>query len=189
MSRSAVEELFIQRWEDVVSFVSAFHELEERGIERIEREAVPTVAAWLSERGFELDFDKKYGEFKAYRKEWLNANGDPIVKLVVGGIFPNGIAKVSDVSAPYLWVYVKLEQSTRSSVAEQVRRLVGIEWLDEEVTDRGPLGKYLRQGIPERVQLFSNPSAVADLVIAKFPELLALEETLLKALPSLATSA
>lgn len=67
--------------------------------------------------------------------------------------------------------------------------LVGSEWSDDDVDDWGPLGRYLRHEVPDRVQLFSNPKAAADFVIAKFTELLHLEEAILKTLASLARAA
>lgn len=86
--------------------------------------------------------------------------------------------------APYLWVYLKLDQPERSSVAQQLRELGGPTWLDPEVRDRQPLGRYLRQDGPNRAALVRDAGAMADFAIGQFPEVLALEDLIKRVLPA-----
>ena len=98
-------------------------------------------------------------------------------------MYPKGLAKVV-AEAPYLWVYLKLDQPERSSVAQQLRELGGPTWLDPEVRDRQPLGRYLRQDGPNRAALVRDAGAMADFAIGQFPEVLALEDLIKRVLPA-----
>jgi hypothetical protein len=185
MSQNAVEALFAERWGDVVDLVEAFRAFEERALDQFESKAGPIVQAWLAERGFELEIDPKYADFRAYRQKWLDSDGNPSVQLVVGGLLPKGIAKV-ECDAPYLWVYVKLAQPERSRVAEALAQSAGQPWLDREVRERQPLGRYIRYEAVDRLQLARDPQRAAEFAIAKFPDVLALEPLITQVLPALA---
>jgi hypothetical protein len=80
-----------------------------------------------------------------------------------------------DARAPYLWVYLKLDRPARTEVAERLRADADSSWLDPEVKDRQPLGRYLAKGDSERVALADDPKALAAFVIGQLPQLVAFE--------------
>jgi hypothetical protein len=183
MIQSAVEQLFAERWSDVCQLVEAFSEFEDKALAAFENDAVPAVRAWLSERGFETDFNAQYAEVHAFKAAWRNSDGEPMAKFCVGGMFPKGLAKV-DAKAPYLWTYLKLEKPRRSEVADRLRSGAQPMWLDPETNDRGPLGRYLAMPDAERFKVATDPKQLAAFVMGELPQLLQLETLVDSALRS-----
>ena len=184
MNSKALDAFLVDRWNDSVGFVEAFHDFETRAMGMFEGEAGPRIREWFADKGLETEIEPKWAEVRAYRREWLDQEKEPRALLVCGGLLPAWYAKVVS-PYPFLWVYLKGDPELIKRRAERLRGEAPIpsEWLHPETKHREPLGRYLEDvDNAERLRFMQDSSALTEFVTRRITPLLELEDRVARVL-------
>ena len=96
------------------------------------RDREGTTARWAEPQGYLVDARPRDAEIYAWPVAWDDKRKGHRVRLVIGGICPNGFRKV-DVPGPYLWVYTgtlenfKVKELERKALAQALRAALGAD--------------------------------------------------------------
>ena len=146
MAFDEVDQLIIERWNEVADVVAAHAAVREKL--KLQFEAVEgQLKTWATEQGLTLESRENDGEFWAYPERWsVGAAGGPVATLVVGG-FKIDDAFGGDGTRLYAAVYCfgRSRRLSRSAFSEAVRERLSADlpvWSGD--TDKGcPLNRYV----------------------------------------------
>jgi hypothetical protein len=161
-----MDQLILQRWNDVVGLIDAHRDAQDR-IEEMIEVVGERVARWARPLGFETSVDTKQAQFEAWRPHWAEKRKDPKVVLVLGGFCPFGFRKI-DAAHPFQWVSTsglsnyRMKDPERIAFAQSLRNAVGDDaksWEADGIDDADePLGRYLTTiNDKDRARLIVNP--------------------------------
>lgn len=186
-SYTAMDQLLIERWTDVVGLIAAHREVQDR-IEEMIGVVGERVARWAQPQGFDVETNAKDGEFYAWRPAWADRRKGARVQLALGGVCPLGYRK-TDERYPYLWVYIdglenyRVKDAERASFARALRSALHDEarnWEADGVNDEEqPLGRFLTNvSDVDRTKLIASPDALFDFVTGQYPAVFKLADTI-----------
>jgi hypothetical protein len=172
MAFDEVDQLIIDKWQEVSDVVAAYESVRDKL--KVQLELVEErLRRWGTEQGFEVQGDAKEGEFWAYRSTWTaSPGGEPLAMLVVGG-FVIDEAFGADTARPYaaIYCYGRGRRLSRSAFAKALRDKLSDE-LDgwKEDTDNGcPVNRYTSAVSAKHLML--NVEEFADFVQRQFIDL------------------
>ena len=177
---SEMDQLILQRWNDVMGLIEAHREVQDR-IEEMIDAVGERVARWARPLGFETTVQRRDAEFLAWRPGWSDRRKGEKVVLVLGGFCPDGFRKV-DERHPFQWVYIgnlanfRCKEPERAIFSQALRAALGDHarsWEAQGVNEADyPLGRYLTSiRDADRAQLISRPDALFSFVTENFAPL------------------
>lgn len=175
-----VDQLILERWNEVLDLQEAFKELGGRIQDNIEG-VLARSARWLDEQGYRCEWDAKTPEISAWKQGWEAKRGLPAVRLTVGEFAPAGYGRIRG-EHPYLWLYthnldaMKLKEPERVQFGRDLRASLGpalSSWDDDEASDsESPLGRYLTTLTDaRRVEMVAKPQQLLEFIQTGFTQL------------------
>jgi hypothetical protein len=177
--------MLLSRWEEVSALREAFDELLTR-MNSIVEVGLQRAVTYINEKGLEAYSDPKAPLLSFWKRDWVNRKDDGIYGKIVGftpeefarEVFPHPTVFLVTEDFAALRMAESVEdfgKAVRASLTDDQRAL----WNHDVDLDVHPVGReYADVAEADRVRLVSDPEALANFLISRVDEFMALVPTI-----------